>query len=85
MTAQTPGASWSAGAHQSSTQSSTTETAKQAAGTAAEEGKHVAGVAGEEAQNLGQEAKEQAKDLMEGFRGQVQEQSGAQKDRLVDM
>ncbi|HEX5512756.1 MAG TPA: hypothetical protein VFX41_13675, partial [Actinomycetales bacterium] len=47
--------------------------------------KHVAGVAGEEAQNLGQEAKEQAKDLMEGFRGQVQEQSGAQKDRLVDM
>lgn len=85
MTAQTPGAGWSAGADQSSTQSSTAETAKHAAGTAADEGKHVAGVAGEEAQNLGQEAKEQAKDLVANLRGQVQEQSGAQKDRLVDM
>jgi len=80
MTAQTSGAGWSAG----SGQSSTTETAKQVAGTAADETRHVADVAGQEAQNVGQEAKERAKDLMTHLRSQAQEQSSTQKDRLVD-
>ena len=59
------------------------EQAGQAAGTATEEGKHVAAVAGEEAQRVATETKQQARVLLEDARGQLEEQSRSQRDRLV--
>lgn len=55
----------------------------QAAGTATEEGKHVAAVASEEAQRVAAETKQQARVLLEDARGQLDEQSRMQRDRLV--
>lgn len=59
------------------------EQANQAAGTAADEGKHVAGVAKDEAQQVAQDAKAQAQNLMDGAKTQIDEQSRAQRDKLV--
>jgi len=60
-----------------------TDKAGQAASTAVDEGKHVTGVAGEEAQKVAAEAKQQGKVLLEDAKGQLEEQSRAQRDRLV--
>jgi len=61
----------------------TKEQAQQAATTAAEEGRHVVGVVGEEVQNVAGQAKDQARGLMDDALGQIDEQSRAQRDRLV--
>jgi hypothetical protein len=63
---------------------STSDRARDTAGTAADEGKHVAGVARDEAQNVAEEAKHQARGLFDDAMTQVSEQSHAQRDRLVD-
>jgi hypothetical protein len=60
-----------------------TDQAKQAAGTAADEGKHVAGVAQGEAKRVVSEAQAQAHGLLDQATSQVDEQSRAQRDRLV--
>ncbi len=62
---------------------STKQRASQSAGTAAEQGQHVAGVAKGEAQNVANEAKHHARGLVDEARGQVDEQSRTQRDRLV--
>ena len=68
------------------TDTTTTERAQQAAGTAAEEGKHVAGVAAEEARGVASEAAQQARGVMNDavgeVRGQLDQQGRQQKDRL---
>jgi uncharacterized protein YjbJ (UPF0337 family) len=48
-----------------------------------EEGRHVTGVAKEEAGNVAAEAKDQVVGLLDQARSQVSEQSGVQRDRLV--
>lgn len=63
---------------------STTDRAREAAGTASDEGRHVAGVAREEAGHLASEAKDQARGLLDDAMTQVNEQSHVQRDRLVD-
>jgi hypothetical protein len=57
--------------------------AQETASTAADETKHVAGVAGEEVKKVAGEAKEHARNLLDEARGQVDEQSRTQRDRLV--
>jgi vacuolar-type H+-ATPase subunit H len=57
--------------------------AQETASTAADETRHVAGVAGEEARKVAGEAKDQARHLWDEALGQVDEQSRAQRDRLV--
>jgi hypothetical protein len=57
--------------------------AGQAASTAADEGKRVTAVAGEEAQKVASEAKRQTKVLLDDAKGQLDEQSRAQRDRVV--
>ncbi|MET9023446.1 hypothetical protein ABZV93_26085 [Actinopolymorpha sp. NPDC004070] len=59
------------------------EQARQVAGNAAQEGSRVAGVAKDQAQQVASEAQHQAKNLFHDVRGQVEEQSRAQRDRLV--
>jgi len=61
----------------------TGQTAKEAAGTAAEEGKHVAGVAQDEAKSVVSEATTHAKNLLGEAASQVDDQSRVQRDRLV--
>jgi hypothetical protein len=69
------------------TDTSTTERASEAAGTAAEEGKHVAGTAAGEARSVAGEAVDQARgvaeDAMSQVRGQLDDQGRMQKDRLA--
>jgi len=60
-----------------------TEAAKQTAGTAADEGKRVAGVAQGEAKNVAAEAKYQARGLFDDAKGQLDEQSRTQRDRIT--
>lgn len=69
---------------QSSGPEGTREQAQEAASTAASEGKRVAGVAGEEAQRLVEESKQHARALMDDAKGQLEEQSRTQRDRLVE-
>lgn len=64
---------------------STTDQAKQAAGTAKDEGRHVADVARGEAQQVAGEAKQQARHLMDDARSQIEEQSRSQLDNLVSL
>ncbi|SDR68714.1 hypothetical protein [Actinopolymorpha singaporensis] len=59
------------------------EQARQVAGNAAQEGTRVAGVAKDQAQQVASEAQHQARNLFHDVRGQVEEQSRAQRDRLV--
>lgn len=66
-----------------STEPGAKQQAKDAAGTAADEGKHVASAAKDEAQRVTGEARQQAADLMSQARSQLEEQSRAQRDRLV--
>jgi hypothetical protein len=61
----------------------TKEQAQQTATTAADEGRHVAGVVGDEVQNVAGQAKDQALGLVDDALGQIDEQSRAQRDRLV--
>lgn len=63
--------------------SSGKEQARQVAGNAAQEGSHVAGVAKDQAQQVASEAQNQARNLFHDVRGQVEEQSRTQRDRLV--
>jgi hypothetical protein len=69
------------------TDTSTTQQARQAAGTAADEGKHVAGVAGSEARGVASQAAQEARgvvdDAMTQVRGQLDDQGRQQKDRLA--
>lgn len=69
------------------TNSGTTETAQQAASTAADEGKHVASVASSEAQNVAstaaQEARHVVNDALEQVTGQLNDQAVTQRDNLV--
>jgi hypothetical protein len=60
-----------------------TGAAREATATAAEEGKRVGGVGAEEIQNVASEAKDQARNLVNEAMGQVSEQTGTQRDRLV--
>ena len=60
-----------------------TGTAREATATAADEGKRVGGVGAEEIQNVASEAKDQARNLVNEAMGQVSEQTGTQRDRLV--
>ena len=57
--------------------------AAQAASTAADEGKHVTAVAGGEAQKVAGEAKQQGKALLDDAKGQLQEQTKVQHERVV--
>jgi hypothetical protein len=57
--------------------------AQETASTAADETKHVAGVAGEEVKKVASEAKDHARGLLDEARGQVDEQTRTQRDRLV--
>jgi hypothetical protein len=57
--------------------------AGEAVGTAAEEGRHLTDVAGAEARNVAGEAKEQGRALLDDARGQLEDQSRTQRDRLV--
>lgn len=57
--------------------------AQETASTAADETKHVAGVAGEEAKKVAGEAKDHVRSLLDEARGQADEQSRTQRDRLV--
>jgi len=59
--------------------------AEDTAGTAADEGRHVAGVAKGEARQVADEAMNQASNLMHEVTVQAEEQSRAQRDRLVQM
>ncbi|MFD2079136.1 hypothetical protein SAMN05421678_102403 [Actinopolymorpha cephalotaxi] len=59
------------------------EQARQVAGNAAQEGSRVAGVAKDQAQQVASEAQHQARNLLHDVRGQVDEQSRLQRDRLV--
>lgn len=61
----------------------TTQQAKHAAQTAADEGAHLAETAKSEAQSVAADAKEQARNLVDEARTQVQEQSRSQLDTLV--
>lgn len=63
---------------------STTERAREAAGTAADEGKHVADVARQQADEVVTEAKDQIQHLLGQAMDQVSEQSTQQRDRLVE-
>ena len=63
---------------------STKDQARQAAGSAADEGKRVAGVAQEEVKNVAAEAQNQVRGLLAEATAQIDEQSKAQKSRLVD-
>ena len=60
------------------------DAAKDVAGSAKEQGRHTAGVAGEEAKNVASEVTDQARDLLAELRTQVAEQTGTQKQRLVE-
>lgn len=60
------------------------EQAQQVAGTAKDEGGQVAAVAKEEALNVADEAKQQAANLLDQALSEVEQQSAAQRDRLVD-
>lgn len=66
----------------------TTDKAKAAASTAADQGKHVAGTAKEEAANVAGTAKEQARtvvnDATQQVRSQVTDQATTQRDRLSE-
>jgi hypothetical protein len=62
----------------------TTERAREAAGTAAEEGQRVAETAKQEAAEVAGEAKEQARQLLDQAATQVNEQTLQQRDRLVE-
>ena len=68
------------------TDTSTTQEARQTAATAADEGRHVAGVAAGEAKQVASEAAQQARgvvdDAVTQVRGQLDDQSRTQKDRL---
>ena len=70
----------------SSTDTGTTEQAKQTASTAADEGKHVAGVAAGEVKGVASEAVGQARGVVDDavgqVRGQLDDQGRQQKDRL---
>jgi hypothetical protein len=70
-----------------STDTSTTERARETASTAADEGRHVAGVAASEAKDVAAEAVQQARsvvdDAMSQVRGQLDDQGRQQKDRLA--
>lgn len=57
--------------------------ARHAAGTTADEGKRVADVARDQAQDVIRESQQQARNLMDEAMTQVDEQSRAQRDRLV--
>lgn len=59
------------------------EQTRQAAGTAADEGKHLTSSVGHEAQKVTDEAKQQGKVLLDDAKGQLEEQSRAQRDRAV--
>jgi hypothetical protein len=61
-----------------------TGTARETTATAADEGKRVGGVSAEEIQNVASEAKDQARNLVNEAMVQVSEQTGTQRDRLVD-
>lgn len=63
---------------------STTERAREAAGTAAEEGQHVAETAKQEAAQVASDAKEQAQHVLGQAVDQVNEQTAQQRDRLVE-
>lgn len=59
------------------------QAAQETASTAADETRHVAGVAGDEVKKVAAEAKDHARNLLDEARGQVDEQSRTQRDRLV--
>jgi len=59
--------------------------AGEVAGTAQERAADVAGTAKDQALEVAQEAQRQARDLFSEFRGQIQQQTEAQRDRLVEM
>jgi len=59
--------------------------AGEVAGTAQERAADVAGTAKDQALEVAQEAQRQARDLFAEFRGQLQQQTQAQRDRLVEM
>jgi hypothetical protein len=60
------------------------EQAQQVAGTAKEQGGHVADVAKNEAQTVVEEAKQQTANLLDQARGELEQQTSSQRDRLVD-
>lgn len=61
----------------------TKQQAGEAVSTAADEGRHLTDVAGEEARNVAGEAKQQGRALLDDARGQLEDQSRTQRDRLV--
>jgi hypothetical protein len=71
----------------SSTETSTTEHARQTASTATDEGKHIAGVAASEVKGVAAEAVGQARSVVDDavgqVRGQLDDQGRQQKDRLA--
>jgi len=72
---------------QTSTETGTAERAQRAASTAADEGRHVAGVAASEAQGVAAEVGHQARSVVDSAvveaKGQLDDQSRQQKDRLA--
>ncbi len=60
-----------------------TDTARETAGTAAEEAKHLGQVGAQEVQNVAAEAKDQIRTLLDETRTQLNDQSTQQRDRLV--
>ena len=78
----TPPAAGSLGEDHAST--SAKDQAQQAAGTAADESGRVAGVARDEAQRVASEAQSQVSQLLSQATEQVEDQSRAQRDRLID-
>ena len=59
--------------------------AAEVTGTAQERAADVAGTAKDQALEVAQEAQRQARDLLGEFRGQIQQQTQAQRDRLVEL
>jgi hypothetical protein len=59
--------------------------AGEVAGTAQERAADVAGTAKDQALEVAQEAQRQARDLFSEFRGQIQQQTQQQRDRLVEL
>jgi hypothetical protein len=59
--------------------------AGEVAGTAQDRAADVAGTAKDQALEVAQEAQRQARDLFAEFRGQIQQQTQAQRDRLVEL
>jgi hypothetical protein len=71
-----------------STDTSTTERARETASSATDEGRHVAGVAAGEARDVASEAVQQARSVVDDavgqVRGQLDDQGRIQKSRLAD-